>query len=546
MLAGSIVVLLQLAAAVPPTESRLLRESQRAQARFEVVRRMHLPRDRYGGSGPCDVIVGRFCYWYDSTEATVVPEPPIITAARNELLSMLDTVSAQLTMNGWVVGQQVRYLGEAGRHADVARALDQCRAERWWCLALEGLGLHTASRFVEAESVFAITLSALPASQRCDWLDLRPILPRALAAVASRLSCQDRMQLAERVLGWGQPLWSLPGNDLRTEHFSRLTMAAILEGSAPTHSASWGKDSRELLIRYGWSTWYTRRDPPPGSYASPSVVGHDRVPGYAFVPPVAPLDSLPVLSPTAWRLRDRLAETRYSSRRIERLGEARHQLARFLRGDSLLLAVVSSVSDTGMRAASTVSTVVARSEHATFRSAPGDGWMSVSAPNHRLLVSIESLDTISKRAERDRYTIEPLRCTGGLCVSDVLLLKTSTRVTHLDSALATAYASDRISTGEPMAIYWEMQGNAASPASISVTVQPSRPGIARRLAARLRLTQLAAPTRLQWRAALAESPRGEGVVLRLPPTSRGPHRIRLAVESGGATLQTTRDVDLVP
>ena len=47
----------------------------------------------------------------------------------------------------WIAGQRVRYLLEAGDEDGAVAAARACRAERWWCAALEGLALHEAQRF---------------------------------------------------------------------------------------------------------------------------------------------------------------------------------------------------------------------------------------------------------------------------------------------------------------------------------------------------------------------------------------------------------------
>src|SRR5437016_5429747 len=64
------------AASEPPVDTaRLTHDARAAQRRFESVRCMYLPR-RLGldhGSGPCDARIGRFCYWFDSSDKS----PPV-------------------------------------------------------------------------------------------------------------------------------------------------------------------------------------------------------------------------------------------------------------------------------------------------------------------------------------------------------------------------------------------------------------------------------------------------------------------------------------
>src|SRR5689334_4710666 len=58
---------------------RALRSARRAQASFETIRRMNLPREAGVGSHHCDVRVGRWCVWNDeSNDREPPPEAPAI------------------------------------------------------------------------------------------------------------------------------------------------------------------------------------------------------------------------------------------------------------------------------------------------------------------------------------------------------------------------------------------------------------------------------------------------------------------------------------
>ena len=89
---GFLGLALQLAGATAPTAATeaALKTARAAQQRFESTRRVHLPRLRSFGGRECDVVIGRFCYWYDSTETRPTPEPQRIGTARKGLLALLD------------------------------------------------------------------------------------------------------------------------------------------------------------------------------------------------------------------------------------------------------------------------------------------------------------------------------------------------------------------------------------------------------------------------------------------------------------------------
>ena len=107
--------------------SRVALEAARdAQAAFERTRRRNLPY----WNGPrrrCDEIVGRFCLWHDNDPSwNPGPESPQVNLARDELIQLLERYSRAAPEEGWIVGQWVRYLVEAGRHEEAWSAAGSC------------------------------------------------------------------------------------------------------------------------------------------------------------------------------------------------------------------------------------------------------------------------------------------------------------------------------------------------------------------------------------------------------------------------------------
>jgi hypothetical protein len=549
MLLTTATVLLQLLATVNPRDDRTLRDARSAQMRFESVRRMHLPRDwSRGSSGSCQTRIGRYCYWYDSTESPAAPEPREIADARAKLLAVLDSAAARSPGDGWVAGQRTRYLIEAGRPDDAASAAraGQCRAERWWCAALEGLSLHVAERYAAADSVYAIALRAMPPAQQCEWLDLRLLVSDRLRHELDRASCDERAKLVDRVWTLSQPLWSTPGNDLRTEHFARLTMAAILSRSANAHGMAWGDDSRELLLRYGWSDWYTRYESGTGIYDSPTITGHDREPSYFFFPDAESIDAARRVAPGAWHFRDPLARTRYAPRHLKGLRDLTHVLARFPRGDSMLVAVAYRTRDTAL-ARDSIKAYVATYRGGELRiTEPRESALTLMIPNDTMVASIEVRGSASKHAERARYTVDPLARSNGWSVSDLLLFDPA----KCDSAsvperiLPGAIADMRFGTTSAIGVFWEIESPLTpQPVWMSMTVEPVHVGFARRLATRLRLAPELAPVRLHWQSVVQRPLEGHSVTLRLPPTARGRYRVILTIDRpDGPSLSASREI----
>src|SRR5207245_11797888 len=80
-----VLALLHLVWSQQPDSLTTLRAARRAQATFEAIRRQHLPYGSGHAGGPCDLRIGRFCYWYDGDRKPpehTAAAPPLTRAAR--------------------------------------------------------------------------------------------------------------------------------------------------------------------------------------------------------------------------------------------------------------------------------------------------------------------------------------------------------------------------------------------------------------------------------------------------------------------------------
>src|SRR3989454_12816547 len=110
-----VLALLHLVWSQQPDSLTTLRAARRAQATFEAIRRQHLPYGSGHAGGPCDLRIGRFCYWYDDDRSPPEhppAEPQPIRNARATLLAALDDAGARLPGDEWIAGQRVRYRSE--------------------------------------------------------------------------------------------------------------------------------------------------------------------------------------------------------------------------------------------------------------------------------------------------------------------------------------------------------------------------------------------------------------------------------------------------
>ena len=549
-------------AVVPPAEPRadehVARDARAAQQRFERVRRANLPRRPAGRStSDCDAHIGRFCYWYDSTETVAErePEPLRIVLARLELLALLDSVAGLSPADPWIVGQRVRYYIEAGKLDDARRVAHTCGAEEWWCSSLAGLVHHVSQEYVTADSAFVVALRAMPDDQRCEWLDLSVIADARWRRTFRDASCPERKRLAAAVLSLGRPLWMVEGNDLRTEHFARHTMALIHERSANAHGMSFGDDSRELLLRYGWPEWFTRHElGVPSALPSFAVTGHEREPAYYFLPEVQdPERARP--GEASWRLRAQSAPTRYAPRHIERLTSLPHQLGRFARGNSLLIVAAFRIDDSILeRDKSEAALAVSLRDTVRVISRARDRAVSGMVAADTMIVSLEILGDSTRHASRARYTIVPLQCSVW-CLSDILVIdptKVGRSAGPVEAARA-AYPELRVSAGAPVGVFFEVTRTesaptVARPAAFTLTVTPVRVHLARRVAASLRLASRPDAVRMRWQGVIgaAGARDNRAIALNIPNSARGHYRIQLTVTpEDGSAITASRELEIV-
>ena len=539
MLLTGIVLAIQVAVVA---DTPTVAEARSAQRAFELMRRMHLPRTARDGYQPCDIPVGRFCYWYAPGEPDRAPESRLVAGGRRELLHMLQLASAAHPDDAWLAGQRARYYMEADQPDRALAALSRCGAETWWCSSLAGMVLHEAGRDREADSAFTISLSAMDSAHLCDWLDLSPL-------TGDELPCSARRGAAETLWLLGQPLWSAPGRDFRSEILARRTMAVILAESANVRGMRWGSDNEELLLRYGWARWYSRlRDAATTVYSDDHVRGHDREPSFAVLPAARILaDSLPRLVPESWDFVDPLARVRYAPPRVNALLPAVSQLSRFPRGDSMLVVAALATTDSALAADSMGQWLMGYDGSRLHRPENVAAPLQLTMPNRRWIAGVELVGARSRRAARARVSVDSLVCGTGLCLSDLLIFAGDTAVATIAQALPTAVADGRVRVSRGVGVLWEIHGMAAgSRARVTLAVWPPRPGLARRLAIRLGLARDRAAARMQWDTVIRSTPQTEVVVLVLPGGARGTHTVSLVVASARGSASAARDVELVP
>lgn len=536
---------------------RVVRRARSAQTEFEAFRRHRLPIG-YRSSQPCEIHVGRYCYWRgdEGDDRPPPPEQPAIRERRAALLRTLDSASDVLPGDAWIAGQVVRYLVEVdSTDAALAIARANCRAAASWCHALAGYAAHTGGRFTAADSEFTLSLSAMDAAERCRWLDISDLIDDGLADRFASLDCTTRESFARRALRIASPLYSISTSDLLTEHLARVTRARIAERSAGPDGESFADDVRELMVRYGWPRWYSRTEPPLGSQASPSIIGHDAGMPYDFLPSLAALEQVGHVGPDDWHLDDPRASTGYSPSYAKTVHDVPSQIARFRRGDTtLVVAAWDARRDTTLIGRSLDAALViwsADSARAIVRRPDehASGTLTASAVADSGLVSLELLAKQDRRAARARLGFAR-HDSSRVTLSDLLLYKAAAAASDaLDSVQARALTSDAVPPSRDLGVYWETYGldPAGEPVRYTLTVEQIGVGWFRRAAERLRIADRTTGLRIQWQ----EVPQrtngiaGRGVRVDVSRLRAGRYRMQLTVNATGETSAvSTREIDV--
>jgi len=487
----------------PPDSTTLLRIARAAQAAFENFRIGHLPYTRSTSHwGRCDEVVGRFCFWHEEDSSwRPAPEAPAIAAARARLLETLDSLARLLPGDDWIAGQQVRYAIEAGRLEEARRIAQHCRATRWWCSALAGYALHAARQYAAADSAFAAALAAMPEDQRCRWNDLSAVLD-GLRKRYQKLSCAQRAPLERRIWWLADPLYLVPGNERRTEHFSRRVLDALQQEARSAYGVRWGSDLEELLLRYGWPVAWEREAPVGFSTERPAIISHNQPKSWQFLPPARFVEGPNTIRPGEWRLDAERPVATYAPAYAATFEELPHQVAVFYRGrrgDSIVVVAGYRMPDppgdqspppaARQREAGLILAHDETRQPLVVRqaAAPRQGVLVALAPAESSLLGLEAIEgTDSARVARARFWLPVSPLPDGIALSDPLLFSAGpddSLPASLADVLPLVRGTNRIARGERVGVFWETYGleQHAGVLRVTLTLTPRSRSLVRRV-----------------------------------------------------------------
>jgi len=185
---------------------------------------------------------------------------PGVLKSRNVLLANLKTTADKYPSDGLVIGQYIRFLIESSLKDEALAAARGCRAEVWWCAALEGYVHWKRGELEPASVAYERARVAMPMPLQCEWDDLGVFLSAADVNEWRQHSCAEQLVLANRYWWLADPLWSESANERRTVHDARQTLVR-LHSALPADSryhwqAGYGADAVvATILRYGWPSY---------------------------------------------------------------------------------------------------------------------------------------------------------------------------------------------------------------------------------------------------------------------------------------------------
>jgi len=336
-------------------------------------------------------------------------------------------------------------------------------------------------------------------------------------------------------------------------------MVRIEQGRRTTFGLYWANDLRDVLLRYGWPTWWTREPPMASLFVTePSITGHDPSPAFQFTPGARAFDNPGDTKSEDWIPEPLQGRERYAPRYAKTFEYLDHQVGVFRRGDSCVVVAAYDLSkDTALAGRpARAALVLTRSErevvvrdHETRLDHPDV--LVATTPCSPQVLSLEVVAPVRRGVARARYGLSP---DENARMSDLLLLEGADSLpSDLAAAVPHALATARVRADRPLGLFWEVQGLSPAGEQVTTSLNVTRQGTGW-LRRAVEAVGLAAPRRdvsLEWAEVLVprvETPTvaGRALALDLASLSPGPYRIEVTVTARGRAATTVRrDIELV-
>ena len=520
-----------------------------AQDAFERNRRAGLRFYNGGGAATCEVQIGVLCYWNNNGDVPPPAERTDLIIERDRLLETLAAAAKADPADDWVAGMRVRYAIEQQKTSVAVTAARECGGTAWWCDALRGLALHVGDQHVDASAAFDRALAAMPDSLRCEWTDLRPWLATSMHGAYGAKSCSARATDNARILRLAQPLWLLPANDLRNELFARHIISIVHGQGRIPYDLPFDGSIPAIQVRYGWPTAWSMQTAGALDPRLPSIIGHEPTPSYDFMPTPSAIANPLAATAADWEPDRKDARMRYATRYATGFAALPHQLARFKRGDSTVLAGAwrlmreQRMGPAPYRVGFFVAdSALALRHERVVDSAPANGALLATLGTTPAVVSLEVLGTNARRTARVRSGVTPL--ASGARVSDMLLLAggDAGAAPTLESVASRAWGSNDIEPGRAFGLYWETYLPVSPQNPLQVTVRATRTtsSFTQRITNALRLSRAMTPVAISFRdAGRPDGAPGRAIQFSWPEVPPGEYRLTVKLSGAGVTDSTS-------
>mgnify|MGYP006281018569 CR=1 FL=1 len=570
---------LQSAGAPVADSARLRKEAEGAQREFERLHRRHLPltREDWRGGG-CDERVGVMCLRFEGgLDWEPYPEDSSVVADRARLLDRLAVLGDDIPGDRWILGQRVRYLGDARRWEEAEELARRCSVDSpWWCHALRGYVLHRAGRGRESLAAFQEALGAMDPGQAARWWDPKVLLDYSEGQWLEEAPGLNRQETRSRFWRLADPLFLVPGNSRLTEHLSRRFASSwIYDDSAVTIDLSWGRALDEVLVRYGFPAGWEKTLPELGDPRG-SVVEHHHPDSRHLLPPLTALEDPSALPEGVWVPEDERPRSASAPVLAPLMVEARAQVG-VLRRDGSLLVVASYApprdtllvkkrpgeagemdgdgkEEAGVRPLwapplpteepDTLAGLFllpmgegdGEKEPLAETRRGGEGLLFLRAPPGRYLMSLENWSPRGRWGARIRHGIRAEALPPDVpTLSDLLLLEPGDSLpSGPDAGLPRMRPSTTVRSGEEVTVAWEVYGlrGRREPLTFRLSLVGDGASFLRRALNRVGLFRRDPPLVLSWTEAGPDTlgPLFRAVDVTLPEVEAGGYVLRLEME----------------
>ncbi len=485
----------------------------------------------------------------DHVASQRIRSPRAVRESRARVIDRLDELALASPGDDWIAGHRIG-LRVAQGYLDQALAVArECRASPWWCDAMMGFVQHLRGEYQDADEAFERSLAAMSPETRCEWLaDLRVhLLSGPVTREFRDAECARQVDLADRYWWLADPFYLIPGNDRKSEHFTRLVAMEMHHQYLHFDGRPCSPGHHAAQVLQGWPEWWWETEGP--------ITDLGPGPGYRFLPGASAWEQ-PLLAPAAeWSLSARGYDERYDPA-YGPVFELEPQVAFFARGGGVTAVAASDLTGHPLGEPATLNAglVLARDERTPPLIARGeaeDGRLRfrIDAPERRYLVSVEAI-AAGGGAARGRFGHGLAEPGPGISLSDLLLWEWRDEVQQdLDSVAPLMLGSSRVPLSATLGVYWETYGLVdGQVVDVSMQALPRERGLFRRLGEALRLVSPPESLRFVWRegADVADAGIvGRTLELDLSGLRPGEYTLELGVRAeSGEAIVTEREITL--